>query len=115
MRGCTVNKPVTDLKDLSEADTSQIIAMAWDDHTSFEAIALNYGLNEAGVITLMRQSLKARSFQIWRMRVRGKVSKHAFKPTRQRADIRQDTALALSPKTDDFPLRETPATRPSLL
>ena len=53
---------------LDAADTSQIIAMAWDDSTSFEAIALNYGLDEAQVIALMRQHLKARSFQVWRMR-----------------------------------------------
>lgn len=40
---------------LGAPDTSQIIAMAWDDSISFEAIALNYGLNEAQVIDLMRQ------------------------------------------------------------
>jgi uncharacterized protein (TIGR03643 family) len=40
--------------------------MAWDDSTSFEAIALNYGLDEAQVIALMRQHLKARSFKVWR-------------------------------------------------
>ena len=110
-----MNKAITDFNDLSDADTSQIIAMAWDDNTSFEAIALNYGLDEARVITLMRQRLKARSFQIWRMRVRARNSKHAVKQTQQRAQIRQDPPRALADNSDEFPLRETPAPRRSLL
>lgn len=110
-----MNKAITDFHDLSDADTSQIIAMAWDDNTSFEAIALSYGLDEARVITLMRQSLKARSFQIWRMRVRARSSKHAFKQTQMMAQIHQDTSCAIADNTDEFPLRETPSPRISLL
>ncbi|MCE2783074.1 TIGR03643 family protein [Limnohabitans sp.] len=96
------------------ADTSQIIAMAWDDSTSFEAIALNYGLDEAQVIALMRHNLKARSFQVWRMRVRGRSSKHAVKQARQTTRIQARTPPALADNTDEFPLRESPATRLSL-
>jgi uncharacterized protein (TIGR03643 family) len=96
------------------ADTSQIIAMAWDDSTSFEAIALNYGLDEAQVIALMRHNLKARSFQVWRMRVRGRSSKHAVKQARQTARIQAPPPPALADNTDEFPLRESPATRLSL-
>ncbi len=97
---------------LDAADTSQIIAMAWDDSTSFEAIALNYGLNEAQVIALMRQHLKARSFQVWRMRVRGNSRKHAVKQARQSARIQAAPSPALVDSTDEFQLRESPALKP---
>jgi uncharacterized protein (TIGR03643 family) len=99
---------------LDAADTSQIIAMAWDDSTSFEAIALNYGLGEAQVIALMRQNLKARSFQVWRQRVRGRSSKHAVKQAQHTAHTQTAPSPALSDNTDEFPLRESPATRLSL-
>ena len=99
---------------LDAADTSQIIAMAWDDSTSFEAIALNYGLDEAQVIALMRQHLKARSFHVWRQRVRGNSRKHAVKQARQTARIQAAPPPALADNTDEFPLRESPATRLSL-
>jgi uncharacterized protein (TIGR03643 family) len=99
---------------LDAADTSQIIAMAWDDSTSFEAIALNYGLDEAQVIALMRQNLKARSFRVWRQRVRGRSSKHAVKQARQTARIQAAPPPALAVNTDEFPLRESTTTRLSL-
>jgi uncharacterized protein (TIGR03643 family) len=105
---------VTPPEGLNAADTSQIIAMAWDDSTSFEAIALNYGLDEAQVIALMRQNLKTRSFQIWRQRVRGRSSKHAVKQARETNRIQAAPPLALADNTDEFPLRESPATRLSL-
>jgi uncharacterized protein (TIGR03643 family) len=99
---------------LDAADTSQIIAMAWDDSTSFEAIALNYGLDEAQVIALMRQNLKTRSFQIWRKRVRGRSSKHAVKQARQTDRIQAVPPPGSADNHDEFPLRESPATRLSL-
>ncbi len=99
---------------LDAADTSQIMAMAWDDSTSFEAIALNYGLDEAQVIALMRRNLKARSFQVWRQRVRGRKNKHAVKQARQTAHTQTAPSSALADNNDEFPLRETPATRLSL-
>jgi hypothetical protein len=77
---------------LDAADTSQIIAMAWDDSTSFEAIALNYGLDE-----------------VWRMRVRGNSRKHAVKQALQSARIQAAPAPALADTSDEFPLRESPA------
>jgi uncharacterized protein (TIGR03643 family) len=99
---------------LDAADTSQIIAMAWDDSTSFEAIALNYGLDEAQVIALMRQNLKTRSFQIWRKRVRGRSSKHAVKQARQTDRIQAPPPPGSADNHDEFPLRESSATRLSL-
>ena len=58
------------------ADLSRVIEMAWEDRTPFEAILLEYGLDERAVIRLMRQQLKASSFRLWRQRVTGRKSKH---------------------------------------
>jgi uncharacterized protein (TIGR03643 family) len=62
--------------ELTPADVSAIIAMAWQDDIPFEALALQFGLQEAQVIALMREHLKTRSFRVWRMRVRGRAAKH---------------------------------------
>ena len=62
---------------LSEDAVSRIIEMAWEDRTPFEAIQENYGFTEADVIKIMRSSLKASSFRLWRKRVTGKKTKHA--------------------------------------
>ena len=62
---------------LDAAAVSRVIEMAWDDGTPFEAINIQFALNEAAVITLMRQHLKRGSYQLWRQRVRGRKSKHA--------------------------------------
>ena len=59
------------------ADTSRIIEMAWEDRTPFEAIEVNYGLDESAVITLMRRELKPSSFRLWRKRVTHRVTQHA--------------------------------------
>jgi len=60
----------------TDADISRIIEMAWEDRTPFEAIAQLYGLNESAVIQLMRRELKRRSFQLWRRRMAGRITKH---------------------------------------
>ena len=62
--------------ELSSADVSRIIEMAWEDRTPFEAILLTYGLAEPAVIRLMRANLKSGSFRLWRARVTGRASKH---------------------------------------
>ena len=64
------------IRSLSEADRARLIEMAWEDRTPFEAINSVYGLNEAELIRLMRQSLKAASFRLWRQRVSGRKTKH---------------------------------------
>lgn len=75
-------------------DIDRIIEMAWEDRTPFEAIEIQFGLSEAGVIKLMRSKLKRGSFNLWRKRVNSGVSqKHLkkraseigrFKSTRQK-------------------------------
>ena len=61
---------------LSEADLSRLIEMAWEDRTPFEAIERNFGLTEPQVIAVMRGNLKRSSFNLWRKRVTGRVTKH---------------------------------------
>ncbi|RUO79312.1 TIGR03643 family protein [Pseudidiomarina taiwanensis] len=61
---------------LSAADVSRVIEMAWEDRTPFEAIEQLYQLPEAEVIKLMRRELKPSSFRLWRERVSGRVTKH---------------------------------------
>ena len=60
----------------TQESVSRIIEMAWEDRTPFEAIAIQYGLDEQGVIKLMRQHLKPSSFKLWRKRVSGRKTKH---------------------------------------
>jgi uncharacterized protein (TIGR03643 family) len=108
---------------LSEADVSGIIAMAWQDDTPFEAIASQFGLTESDVIALMREQLKARSFRVWRMRVRGRAGKHLAlqqgrKPRQGGADGLTGSAathaLQAAQTLEDFPLPPSPITRQSL-
>ena len=61
---------------LSSADISRIIEMAWEDRTPFEAIQLQFGLNESAVIRLMRSEMKASSFKMWRKRMNARATKH---------------------------------------
>ncbi|WP_419812715.1 TIGR03643 family protein [Bacterioplanoides sp.] len=57
-------------------EQSRIIEMAWEDRTPFEAIELQFGLNESQVIKLMRNEMKTSSFKMWRKRVSGRSTKH---------------------------------------
>jgi uncharacterized protein (TIGR03643 family) len=62
---------------LSEKDIDRIIEMAWEDRTTFEAIEVQFGLEEKEVIELMRQQMKESSFKMWRKRTNGRITKHA--------------------------------------
>ena len=62
---------------MDPADISRIVEMAWEDRTPFDAILQSYGINEAAVIDLMRQTMKPSSFRMWRKRVAGRATKHA--------------------------------------
>ena len=61
---------------MNENDLDRIIEMAWEDRTPFEAISLQFGINESDVIKLMRNNLKLSSFRLWRKRVQGRKTKH---------------------------------------
>lgn len=63
-------------KDLTEGEISRVIEMAWEDRTTFEAIEQQFGLNQDGVIKIMRTHLKLSSFKLWRERTHGQKTKH---------------------------------------
>ncbi|MGJ8560934.1 MAG: TIGR03643 family protein [Litorimonas sp.] len=69
--------PATPRPDPGAVTASEIVAMAWDDDTSFDAIEAQTGLAEADVIKLMRAEMTPSSFRMWRKRVSGRSSKHA--------------------------------------
>ena len=62
--------------DMGQLTTSEIVAMAWDDETSFDNIMAQSGLSEGEVIKVMRGHMKPGSFRMWRKRVSGRASKH---------------------------------------
>ncbi|MDB9722303.1 TIGR03643 family protein [Candidatus Marinimicrobia bacterium] len=57
-------------------DINRIIEMAWEDRTHFEAIEKQFGINQDGVIKIMRANLKRSSFELWRKRTKGRKTKH---------------------------------------
>ena len=63
-------------QEFTRSELSRIIEMAWEDRTPFEAIEVNYGLNESSVINLMRREVKPSSFRLWRKRVTSRKTKH---------------------------------------
>jgi uncharacterized protein (TIGR03643 family) len=81
------------MENFTQHDLDRIIEMAWEDRTPFEAIELQFGLQEKEVIALMRKEMKRSSFNMWRKRTNGRSTKHAqlhgtdmnrFKCSRQR-------------------------------
>lgn len=57
-------------------EIDRIIEMAWEDRTSFEAIKIQFDINQDEVIKIMRSTLKNKSFRIWRKRTKGRKTKH---------------------------------------
>lgn len=64
------------LANLDSETIDRIVEMAWEDRTPFEAITLQFGLQEPQVIELMRQQMQESSFKMWRKRVSGRKTKH---------------------------------------
>ena len=64
------------MKEFTEKQLDRIIEMAWEDRTSFEAIKIQFDINQDEVIKIMRSSLKSKSFRIWRKRTKGRKTKH---------------------------------------
>jgi uncharacterized protein (TIGR03643 family) len=64
------------LANLSSGDVSAVIQMAWEDRTTFETIYERMGLSEPEVVHLMRAELNPSSFRLWRMRMKGRITKH---------------------------------------
>ena len=86
-------------QNLEIKDIDRVIEMAWEDRTPFEAITIQFGLNEQAVIALMRKELRRSSFNLWRKRVNSGVSQKylfkrnpeikRFKCSRQRININE--------------------------
>ena len=68
--------PAVPRADKGKITTSEIVAMAWDDETSFDNIEAQTGLTEPEVIKIMRGHMQPSSFRMWRKRVSGRASKH---------------------------------------
>ncbi len=70
---------------MNEELKNRVIRMAWEDRTTFEEIEKKTGFTEGEVIQVMRRHLRRKSFQMWRKRVSGRVTKHArrFKESRR--------------------------------
>jgi uncharacterized protein (TIGR03643 family) len=64
------------MKEFTEKHLDRIIEMAWEDRTSFEAIKIQFDINQDEVIKIMRSTLKNKSFRIWRKRTKGRKTKH---------------------------------------
>jgi uncharacterized protein (TIGR03643 family) len=64
------------LPELDSETSDRILEMAWEDRTPFEAIELQFGLQEKQVIALMRREMQSSSFRMWRKRVIGRKTKH---------------------------------------
>ena len=61
---------------MNSKDIDRIIEMAWEDRTTFDAIKMQFGVDEKDVIKIMRSNLKRSSFKLWRKRVSGRKTKH---------------------------------------
>ena len=88
-----VNKEMLKVHQFFNEDIDRIIEMAWEDRTPFDAIKVQFGLNEQAVRNLMRKELKPSSYKLWRERVESCQTKHSkmrleeikrFKCSRQR-------------------------------
>ena len=62
--------------ELDERQIDRIIAMAWEDRTTFEAIEFQFGLKEEEAIRFMREQMHPRNWRKWRARVQGRKTKH---------------------------------------
>jgi uncharacterized protein (TIGR03643 family) len=65
-----------ELPNLDSETIDRVLEMAWEDRTPFEAIAVQFGLQEKQVIALMRREIKPSSFRLWRRRVSDRKTKH---------------------------------------
>jgi len=63
-------------KNFTDEDVSRIIEMAWEDRTPLDAIERTFGLNETSLKKLMKEKLTARSYTLWRKRMRTSHLRH---------------------------------------
>lgn len=63
----------------TDIEIDRIIEMAWEDRTPFEAIYMQFGLQEDAVKALMKSELRFSSYKLWRKRVENCKTKHLQK------------------------------------
>ena len=78
-----MNKAKKVEKRLTDRELDRIIEMAWEDRTPFDAIELQFGVEEKTVIDIMRRNMKPSSFRMWRKRVQNRSTKHIKKTESQ--------------------------------
>ncbi len=81
---------------ITEQDIDRVIEMAWEDRTPFNAIELQFGLNEKEVIGLMRKHMKPSSFRMWRKRVQGRSTKHTKPGNEKRLRFKSKSQRSIS-------------------
>jgi len=54
----------------TEISTSELIALAWCDKTSWTSIHAQTGFTEDQVMKIMKENLRSRSYIVWRKRVK---------------------------------------------
>lgn len=64
------------ISSFTSEEIDRIIAMAWEDRTTFDAIERQFGIKEQEVQTLMRTHMKKSSWLMWRKRMSGRKTKH---------------------------------------
>ena len=65
--------------EFEELDENRLIEMPWQDRLPFEIIYLQYGLTENQVKNKMRKLLDKKTYNRWRKRVHGRITKHSKK------------------------------------
>ncbi|ASD64601.1 TIGR03643 family protein [Bdellovibrio bacteriovorus] len=53
----------------SEEDRARLVRMGWEDRTTFEVIAVQFGLSPNEFVHFMRSVLSGNAFSRWRRRV----------------------------------------------
>lgn len=87
------------MNSFSELEKDRIVEMAWEDRTTFDAIKIQFGINQGEVEKLMRKELKSSSFKRWRKRVSSGVGvKHEFKanPDMQRFKCSRQRTISMN-------------------
>lgn len=68
---------VIEKHNLDQIQVDRIVNMAWEDRTPFDAIEIQFGVNEGEVIKIMKNEMTLKNWKKWRERVQGRKTKHA--------------------------------------
>ena len=60
----------------TDEEISRIVEMAWEDRPPLDAIERLFGINETALKKLMQEKLTARSYSLWRKRMRNSRLRH---------------------------------------